>query len=401
MTSSNRIELVDALRGFALLGIMLLHAIEHFDFYWEPDLNPEIFHKIDPFINKVLFLLFSGKAYSIFSLMFGFSFFVQMDRAEKKGIDFRLRFFWRLLLLIFIGYLLSLIYIGQILIIYALMGMPLILMYRINNKILVAIAVLFLLQIPTTVNIISSYTNPEFELSRNFGRGLWGEAFRIFANGSFTDVVRFNSWKSHIAVWSWTYYNGRYLQLFGLFVLGLVMGKSRFFEHFNQYKKKMVVVLIISIVIFAVFYTLFLKIQKLEIPHPRSGLYDTLIKSYTDLALTSVYISLIIIIFQNVKIFNNSSLLANYGRMSLTNYILQPLIGAPLFYGYGFALYHYFGPTLSLFYAIVFLSFQLWFSRIWLKNFYYGPFEWIWRALTFLNFKLKFKRQTNHQNIIR
>ena len=394
MNNNNRIELVDALRGFALIGIMLLHSIEHFDFYAQTDLNPEIFHKTDPHVSNILYLLFSGKAYSIFSVMFGFSFFVQMDRAENKGIDFRLRFFWRLVLLMVIGYLFSLIYIGQILIIYALVGMPLILMYRINKKVLLILAVLFILQIPTIVNIINTYTNPEFRLQRNFGRGLWGEAFNTFANGSFADVARFNRWKAHIAVWSWTYYNGRYLQLFGLFLFGLILGKSRFFEEFNNYKKKTVVVFIISIITFIILYVISLKIQKLEIPRTRSGLYSTLIKSYTDLALSSSYISLIIIIFQRAKNVNKSYLLANYGRMSLTNYILQPLFGIPLFYGYGFALYHYFGPTLSLFYGIIFLCFQLWYSRLWMKHFYYGPFEWLWRALTFFNFNLKFKKKS-------
>jgi uncharacterized protein len=340
---------------------------------------------------KAMFFLFGGKAYTIFSLMFGFSFFIQMDRAQNKGVDFSWRFLWRLLLLVCIGYLLSLMYCGQILIIYAVMGIPLIFLYRVNSKILIVIAVLFLLQIPTIINIISSYTNPDFEYQRTFGRGLYGEAFRTFANGSFKDVVRFNSWKAHIAVWSWTYYNGRYLQLFGLFILGLVLGKKRFFEHFGKYKKKMIVVFIVSLVLFVSLHILLLIVQKLEIPRPRHGFYTMLIKSYSDLALSSTYISLIIILFQRIKSLNNSSILARYGRMSLTNYIMQPLIGIPLFYGYGFALYHYFGPTLSLFYGIVFLLLQLWFSRIWLKNFHYGPFEWLWRAFTFFDFNLKFK----------
>lgn len=397
MINNNRIELVDALRGFALLGIMLLHAIEHFDFIWQADLNPEIFHKADPHVSRTIYLLFSGKAYSIFALMFGFSFFVQMDRAESKGVDFRLRFFWRLVLLLVIGYIFSLVYIGQILVIYALMGMPLILFYRFNKKILVLLVVLFMLQIPTIVNIISSYTNPEFALQNNNVWQLWGEAGNTFANGSFMDVVRFNSWKGHNAVFLWSYYNGRYLQLFGLFLLGLILGKGRFFENFNQYKNKILLVFIISAVIFAALQTLLVNFSSLEIPNPRSGLYHTLIKSYADLSLTSSYISLIIIIFQRVKSVNNSSLLAYYGRMSLTNYIVQPLIGTSLFYGYGFALYHYFGPTLSLFYGIVFFCFQLWYSRLWMKHFYYGPFEWLWRALTFFNFNLRFKKTLTEQ----
>jgi len=106
---NKRIELVDALRGFALLGILLLHSIEHFDFYWSAKKNPQIFRPIDPYVNNITRFLFSGKVYSIFSLMFGFSFFIQMDRNKNKGIDFRWRFLWRLTLLLLIGYIFSLI----------------------------------------------------------------------------------------------------------------------------------------------------------------------------------------------------------------------------------------------------------------------------------------------------
>ncbi len=392
MIKNNRIELCDALRGFALFGILILHAVEHFDFYWQVDLNPEIFHKIDPHISKFSSILFSGKSYSIFSLMFGFSFFVQMDRAAIKGVDFRLRFFWRLMLLLALGYLFSLFYIGQILVMYALMGMPLILFYRVNKKVLLFLAILFMLQIPTIIYIISSNINPEFALRGNNVWELWGEAFNTFANGSFMDVLRFNSWKGHKAVFLWSYNNGRYLQLFGLFLFGLFLGKSRFFENFHKYKKNTVVIFISSVVVSVAFQVLLLKLGKMGMPRPRLGFYQTLLRSYNDLAFTTSYISLIIIIFQRVKRFNNSSLLANYGRMSLTNYIVQPLIGIPLVYGYGFALFHYIGPTLSLIYGILFFIVQLWYSKLWMKHFYYGPFEWIWRALTFFNFSLKFKK---------
>lgn len=391
--TNGRIELADALRGFALLGIMILHAIEHFDFYHVPDKNPEIFNSIDPYVLNIVYFLFSGKSYSIFSLMFGFSFFIQMDRAKSKGIDFTWRFLWRLTILLMIGYLFSLIYIGEILTIYALMGIPLILFYRVDKKVLTGLAVLFILQIPTIINIISSYTNPDFALERNFGRGLYGEAFDIFANGSFCDVVKFNSWKGHIAVWAWTYYNGRYLQLFGLFLIGLALGKIRFFENYEKYRKAMIVTLVTAFVTFSILFTLLRKLPTFGIPEPRFGMYYTLIKSYSDIALTTVYVSIIIIIHQIVNKKNAIPNLASYGRMSLTNYILQPLIGIPLFYGYGLALYPYFGPTMSLLYGILFLVLQIWFSKIWLKHFFYGPFEWLWRSLTFFDFNIKFSRE--------
>lgn len=236
--STNHIVLVDAIRGFALMGIMLLHANEHFDLFWNADQNPAIFQSIDPHVSRLIVFLFSGKAYSIFSLMFGFSFFIQMDRSASKGMDFTWRFLWRLMVLFMIGYSLSLMYSSQILVLYA--------------------------------------------------------------------------------------------------VLGLSLGKSRFFEQYGKYKKMMVIVLIISLLVFILFYTALLKLAEMGIPQPRFGLYFTLLKSYSDLAFTAFYVSLIILVFQRFKLSNKTPLLASYGRMSLTNYVMQPLIGVPLIYGYGF-----------------------------------------------------------------
>ena len=389
---NKRIELIDALRGFALTGILLLHCIEHFDFFWNADLNPKIFHSIDPVINNLLFFLFSGKAYSIFSLMFGFSFFIQMDNAAQKGQNFAWKFLWRLIILCIMGYLVSIVYDGQILTIYAIMGLPLILFYRINKKALIWIAALLLLQVPTIVNIISSYLNPGFELQRNFGQGLWGEAFQTYANGSFGDVARFNMWKGHVAVWSWTYYNGRYLQLFGLFLIGLSLGKARVFENLEKHMRSIKIIFVISILSFAVLFTLYKSLHMFNIPDPRRGLYSAIIKSYVDLAHTTFYITLIILIYQKLKGGKLFTWWGFYGRMSLTSYIMQPLIGVPLFYGYGFALYRYFGPTLSLLFGFVFLIFQLWFCKKWFTYYYYGPTEWLWRAITFFNFKLRFRK---------
>lgn len=388
----SRIEVVDALRGFALMGILLLHSIEHFDFFWNADKNPKIFHAADPVVFRIPFFLFSGKAYSIFSLMFGLSFFIQMDRAAEKGIDFRLRFTWRLILLLVMGYIVSLIYDGQILAMYAIMGLPLIFFYHIDRKILAVLSVLFMLQIPTLINIIRTYIDPAFEYQENDG-GLWGQAFNTYANGSFIDVAKFNAWNGHKALWIWSYYNGRCLQLFGLFLLGLFLGKSRFFDKHTQYKKQTAIVFFIALGLFLGLQILLAQIPNFEFPEARLQLVGRLLESYVDLSLTTVWITSILRLYQHAKMKKPLKGLAYYGRMSLTSYVTQPLIGVPLFYGYGFALYHYFGATLSLLWGIVFLTLQLWFCKFWLRRFYYGPLEWIWRALTFMDFKVRFKKK--------
>lgn len=95
LAPGERITVIDALRGFSLIGICLIHSMQHFGamgtmtsqavFPWEGTMN-EIFSWL---INYLVF----GKFFIIFSCLFGLSFFIQMDRVAKKGLDFRPRFF--------------------------------------------------------------------------------------------------------------------------------------------------------------------------------------------------------------------------------------------------------------------------------------------------------------------
>ena len=142
-----RITVIDALRGFSLIGICLIHSMQHFGamgtmtsqavFPWEGTMN-EIFSWL---INYLVF----GKFFIIFSCLFGLSFFIQMDRAAKKGLDFRPRFLWRLVLLLAIGYLHGLIVRVDILLIYAILGFVLVLMYKWPTKLLAGITLFLFL----------------------------------------------------------------------------------------------------------------------------------------------------------------------------------------------------------------------------------------------------------------
>ena len=120
LAKSPRIEVVDALRGFAVMAIMLLHNIEHFNFYDFPTASSAFMEAMDKGIWETLFFLFSGKAYAIFSLLFGFSFFIQYNNQAKKGKDFRLRFLWRLFLLFIIGCFNGAFFPGDILVLYSI-----------------------------------------------------------------------------------------------------------------------------------------------------------------------------------------------------------------------------------------------------------------------------------------
>ena len=75
--------------------------------------------------------------------------------------------------------------------------------------------------------------------------------------------------------------------------------------------------------------------------------------------------------------------LAAAGRMALTNYLLQSLIGTTLFYGYGLGLAGQMGRLGTMATALLIFAVQTYLSVLWLKRFRYGPMEWLWRSLTY------------------
>lgn len=143
---SERLELVDALRGFALLAIVLLHNLEHYNLYFIPDFCPEWLSVLDKGAWDITWFVMAGKAFSTFSLLFGFSYFIQMDNQMKKGKPFAWRFAWRMVILMVISQIHALFYNGDILLIYAVMGFLLIPVSKLSSRSVVIIATLLLLQ---------------------------------------------------------------------------------------------------------------------------------------------------------------------------------------------------------------------------------------------------------------
>src|SRR5574344_2173125 len=111
--NSSRLYVVDALRGFAIISIMLIHNLEHFDYYFLPENLSPCMKALDKQVWDVLFFLFAGKSYAIFALLFGLTFFIQSDNQAKKGKDFRGRFAWRLVLLLVFALINSAFYEGD------------------------------------------------------------------------------------------------------------------------------------------------------------------------------------------------------------------------------------------------------------------------------------------------
>ena len=158
-----RIDVADVLRGLAVMGIILLHSIEHFNFYSFPEEVPFEWMKFtDQAIWRGLFFTFSNKAYAVFALLFGFSFYIQDNNQQRRGKDFRLRFLWRLFILFIIGQFNAAFFTGEILTMYAILGIILPIFCRMSDRTVAIFATLLILQPIDWAKLIYALCNPDY-----------------------------------------------------------------------------------------------------------------------------------------------------------------------------------------------------------------------------------------------
>lgn len=397
-----RIALIDALRGFALLLILLFHFYDGFGTGVNTGGDKFRIAGLDLIVTQFMYLIVIGKAFAIFSIMFGFSFFIQMDRSSMKGENFSMVFARRLLILLVIGYLHALIYRGDILTKYAVIGFLLLLVSRFNSRILTVLAALLLMQIPLIYSIIQSTNIPSGDLTLAGTPAAtetperWEGMLAAYTGGSFFDVIKVNALSGFYEIWKLNILSGRILLIPGYFILGLLLGRTRFFENIDNYLKYLKYFILGGALMYgALRFLKSLLVSSSEVSPHTGELIDALLNDYMNIFLTIIILSAFILIYHNAIARRVLNLLVPYGRMGLTSYITQGLIGVFMFYGFGLALFRYSTPFLSVIAGLGILAIQLVFSHFWLKHYAYGPIEWVWRSLTYPKRKISMKRSAD------
>jgi uncharacterized protein len=114
---------------------------------------------------------------------------------------------------------------------------------------------------------------------------------------------------------------------------------------------------------------------------------ELIISSCSNLAFMLVLVSGFILLFQKPGFHGSLNVFSPLGRMSMSNYIIQSILGSFIYYGYGLGLYKYAGSTYAILIGIGLITLQILFSRWWMKNHKQGPMESIWHRLTWLTAK--------------
>lgn len=384
---NTRIDVADILRGIAIGGIVLIHFIEQLNFYNFPEPTSPFWAALNQGVWDTVFFLLAGKMYAIFAMLFGLSFFIQHDNQAQKGIDFRPRFFWRMILLFCFGLFDLLFYNGDILCVYAACGVLIIPLIRASDKVLKWIAILMLIQPIELIYIILGAIDPS-TAPLNLGSGQhFGALFVAQGGGSIIDVAVAGIKHGLPINFFWAIENGRLTQTVFFFIIGILLGRRRLFYNEGENLKFWKKVLIVSAVATAVLIPLYYKIPGLFETRCISKSLNVMLNMWKNLAMMLIIVSGTTLLFYQTTAKNWLIKIAPYGKMSLTNYLTQSIVGGFIFYNWGLGLFRYCGHTVSFLLGICMIILQYLFCTWWLKSHKRGPFEELWARLTWLGKK--------------
>lgn len=383
LNKNPRIEVVDALRGFAVMAILLVHNLEHFIFPVYPTSLPNWLNVLDQGVFSIVFALFAGKAYAIFALLFGFTFYIQSNNQRRQGKDFGYRFLWRLVLLAGFATVNAAFFpAGDVLLLFVVVGIILFFIRNWSDKAIFLTAAIFLLQPVEWYHYIANLINPLHQLPDLKVGEMYAEVADYTKAGNFWDFIVGNITLGQKASLLWAVNAGRFFQTAGLFLLGFYIGRKQLFVASEKNFCLWIKILIISALTFAPLYALKELVMEGDTIVQQS--VGTAFDMWQKLAFTLVLVASFVLLYQRKAFSKSVSDLRFYGKMSLTNYVSQSIIGAFIYFPFGLSLAPYCGYTISLLIGILIFLLQVKFCKWWLSRHKQGPLEGIWHKWTWL-----------------
>jgi uncharacterized protein len=388
---ADRIAVVDVLRAFALLGIIVTHA--EMGFLAGPPPAPDFmqFSALDGAVHRFVAVMVESKFFSIFAFLFGLSFAIQLDRARHKGAAFSGRFAWRLILLLAIGLAHQLLFNGDILMVYALLGLLLIPLGNVRTGVLLTLGLLLLFNVPGIVlafaRIGADAPTPEqAQANAEIGALFTAKGQALYAamkNGSLADIARANFQDGLPMKALYQLFTGRLWVTFGCFLLGVCAWRARVFEDSAASRQFFSRLLLVggTIAIATTAATLFI-----EGSTPTRAAWLELASNVQKMTLAASYVAAVTLLYWR----HSQGLLAQLapvGKVGLTTYLLQSVFLALVFYGVGFGMMGRLGHAAATALGIMLFIAQVFAARWWLARMSMGPVEWLWRSATQLKWQ--------------
>ena len=390
--SQERIVALDVLRGFAVLGILIVN-VQSYAMIEAAYLNPLANDKLGGaglWVWLITYVFFDTKFISIFSTLFGAGMALMAERAASRGasatgVHYR-RQFW--LLVIGLAHA-HLIWYGDILVPYALCGF---IFYSLRNlrpaRLLVggfamvavspALFLLFGLSVPSMPPearevLVAGWTPTEAAIEAEIETYRSGWLTQLpdrsaTAFGMETSVF--------LLIFLWRC-GGLMLVGMGLYKLGVLSARSS--PTFYRRLASIGLSVGLLLVLLGVLY------------NARNG-YSLEHSMFQGQVFNFVgangvflgYIALVMLAVQSGRFAGLQRRLGAVGRMALSNYICQSVICTLIFYGHGLGLFEQVGRQGQALLVIAIWTAQLIWSPWWLERFRFGPLEWLWRSLTYM-----------------
>ena len=385
MTSASqkvtRIADVDALRGFALLGILQVNIMAFASvFYGFPTGEPEQGLGFNDLVHLFISTIFEMKFYLLFSFLFGYSVTLQMQSAMRAGEPFVPRFLRRQAGLWVIGLLHAvLLFHGDILSTYAILGVVLLLWRNSADRTLLKSAIWL---ISITAILWASLGVLQWMVGevQDPAQDLLNAQYAYTAyTGSFGSVIM-----QHINELKLMWLILLLIQApcaLAMFLLGFLAGKHQFLAQPDQYRPYLKPAIKAGLFI-GLPASLITALTALLCTGTHWEIFGLALSLVTAPFLTFGIIALMLKFFGTERGLFWRDALAPAGRMALSNYLLQSLICGFIFYGYGLAFIDQTTAIGNVLIGVLIFTFQLFFSHWWMKHYYYGPLEWLLRALT-------------------
>jgi uncharacterized protein len=358
--AAERYTTLDLVRGLALFGVVLINLVYFFrlslfDHILRPHSHPGTLNIL---IDNVLAVLVEFKAFDLFALSFGIGIGIQAGRAAARGLATEWFLLRRFAILLVIG-LAHMILISNvdILTLYALCGLATIPFLRLPIAALF-IAGLAAICLPSVFLAFSGL--PAEPLLREHATA----ATRIYSEGSFATIFEFR-WHETVE-FMLPLFVGVAQRTFGIILLGIAVLRTGVIAAPQKYRRQLLAICLISAVVGAV-NTATNAFAFLGADIPIALAYGTALLLWNRPAWAEKLIAPI----------------ARAGQMALTNYLMQSIVMAGLFYGFGFGLFGKLDTATGVLIACAIYLAQLFLSRWWLSHYLFGPFEWLWRSLTY------------------
>lgn len=274
---------------------------------------------------------------------------------------------------------------GDVLLLFAVVSLVLFLTRNWSDKAILVTAIVFLLQPIEWYHYIMSLVNPAHQLPDLKVGEMYSEVAAYTKAGNLGDFLWGNITLGQKVSLFWAINAGRFFQTAGLFLLGFYIGRKQLFASSEEHLRIWVKTLIAAAISFAPLYTLKDLIMKNDAIVQQSA--GTAFDMWQKLALTLVLVASFVILYQNRTFREKVGHLRFYGRMSLTNYITQSVIGALIYFPFGLYLAPYCGYTVSLLIGLSTFWLQVLFCRWWLGRHKQGPLEYIWHQWTWIGTK--------------